>query len=680
MSTTTTISFSVIDYKGTDTLSSYCTPITPLRLVPDLPTSGFNTRIVWDFGDGTTSKSFSAIKNYEKPGIYHINLVIYDCDTNAQVSTYEREVTIFDFIKDTFTIETPPISSWNIDEIGELEWLVKCGKIDGPFIFKSYCPFHETPSSIFYSVSGSNSLNWWDIEENKFAHLQNFYCLYETKYNYGNKLCYFKEIDKIDFDYSPIYGKVENGEIVYSLLSSSNSSIIGYSSEKKVYFKDDTLSDKIVLSFWKDKRSKPFSNNMKISIRGGVIPNDEISKLSITSNGLDGEGFPINSFNISPVKFFDSSIPFVIKVKDGENFSVKDFSNLPLSSFNIRVFSSGTPLLSNIHYTLSSLNPTLSSQTHNGSFRGLIRFPKLSSNLLSSVTLSVSANLRTSLSAQYSLSGVSNNFNVYSKDYYDIWKMGEDFNPVQTLKDITLQETLLNNDVLYDDFFGSVLGNENSDHDAIGLKLYEKIKNYLKNTKDVDVCEKDFLDGLGQMVNFSQNGENYQLPLKVKRILDLASISRGNLIGETNKFRENFDTRGITTKEIYGKNIGNMINPMTYTVLSSQPIVALEKFSGKYTLLNTYQPLSGTYALSAYSSDWGWPLVLPSNFNFRDIGKYYLFFEYVFQYDDTVVDSVVDYSNQKTTIGRDLTDTQLFSEGGVFDIMILDSLYQSLSV
>ena len=69
-------------------------------------------------------------------------------------------------------------------------------------------------------------------------------------------------------------------------------------------------------------------------------------------------------------------------------------------------------------------------------------------------------------------------------------------------------------------------------------------------------------------------------------------------------------------------------------------IVAYEKFSGEYTQLNSYQPLSlsgtlsavqtilppvgiggfgqvtpqvVTYSLSTYNNNWGWPLVLPES-------------------------------------------------------------------
>jgi hypothetical protein len=100
----------------------------------------------------------------------------------------------------------------------------------------------------------------------------------------------------------------------------------------------------------------------------------------------------------------------------------------------------------------------------------------------------------------------------------------------------------------------------------------------------------------------------------------------------------------------------------------------LEKFSNVYTLLNTYQPLSSTYPLSSYSQDWGWPLVLPDIVNFSDIEKYYLFFEYVEQYDNTPIGGIIDFNNNKTTISIDDINNDTFKH------MSMDTLYQMLEL
>ena len=219
----------------------------------------------------------------------------------------------------------------------------------------------------------------------------------------------------------------------------------------------------------------------------------------------------------------------------------------------------------------------------------------------------------------------------------------------------------------------------------MGVKLYEKIANFLSNTQDIDICDHEFIDTLSHFMGYNDDGEEqYVFPERMRRIIGLASISKNKLIGELNKFRENLDIRGRTSKDEYGINIGDQINTSTYIVSAGTPVVALEKFSNTYNLLNTYQPVSAlsatVYPLSAYTSDWGWPLVVPTVFDFKDIGKYYIFFDYVNQYDNTLIGGIVDFDNSNTTISKTVDNTSLFGSGGIFENMLLDTLYQSLSL
>jgi hypothetical protein len=83
---------------------------------------------------------------------------------------------------------------------------------------------------------------------------------------------------------------------------------------------------------------------------------------------------------------------------------------------------------------------------------------------------------------------------------------------------------------------------------------------------------------------------------------------------------------------------------------------------------------SHIYGLSSYNSDWGWPLVLPTPFDFSDIEKYYLFFEYVNEYDNTLLETIIDFENQKTTISP--ISSNLFET--ITQNMFLSELYESL--
>jgi hypothetical protein len=328
-----------------------------------------------------------------------------------------------------------------------------------------------------------------------------------------------------------------------------------------------------------------YLNNLGISLSGEVVLNIP-SYLSVTSNGLDGEGYPITSFNINSIKFYNTQIPFVVKVKDGENFTIKNVDELELSALNISITTSN-------QYNISSLNYTLSAYNHGGSFRGYVEFINLTAtDVTENVIISVDTTIVSGTSSYY-LSGQSSSFDIYPSNYYDVYKINESFNPSETLRDISFQEILLDNDVLFNDFFGSLLGNKTSTHEGIGLKIYEKISNFTDNNIDLDYCELEALESLCQYIGYNDiNEEKYVYPEKIKRLVDLLSVNKNKLFGVTNKFNNNFDTKYRTTKETYGINLGDKIDPLTYIVTPGKDLVALEKFSNTYTRLNTQQPPS----------------------------------------------------------------------------------------
>ena len=672
MATTTYINFSAIDFTGVNTLSSYALPLTPILFVPDMPKTRDN-RVIWNFGDGTETRSFSTNKVYEFPGVYNTTLIVYDCNSNAMISTINKTITIYDYVPFTFNITA--------SEVEKLE--IKCGHISGPLIINAYYPPYQTASNIYYSLTGSNSKNYWDTVKNKFGHLENFYSYYDTTYNYSISSYQYTPINKIVTNTTNLYAKIVGNSIVDCLSSDSGAVFVGMHGTKDIYFKDDSLSNLVLTKFWFDKlnnkipsvspTTSPYLNNLGITLSAKIIDNPA-SYLSITSNGVDGEGYSIDSFQINPIKYFNTKIPFVVKIKDIDNMSIKNFDSIPLSSLTITlqtiydaqlVTENGEYLLdedgnsiyatgivgnlSSGDYVIESLNYTLSSQNSGGAFRGYISFNNLSTtNILQNVSLSASGTFISNQLSSYTLSGVSNKFNVYSQNYFDLYKNNEDFNASQTIGDLRFQETMLDKPILFDDFIGAVLGNADSTHETIGLKMYEKIANFVQNTEDIDACEQEYIDSLAQYMGYNDiKEEMYVYPERIKHIINLASIDKSKLMGETNKFNENLDIKGHTSKDEYGKNLGDQIDAHTYMVLSSNNIVALEKFGNIYSVLNTQQPMSATYPLSAYSSDWGWPLVLPLVFDFKDIDKYYIFFEYNPQYDNTVIGGIIDFTNPK---------------------------------
>ena len=113
-------------------------------------------------------------------------------------------------------------------------------------------------------------------------------------------------------------------------------------------------------------------------------------------------------------------------------------------------------------------------------------------------------------------------------------------------------------------------------------------------------------------------------------------------------------------------------------------IVALEKFSNNYSLLNTYQPICAVdtlqYKLSEFNTDWGWPLVLPNNFISTDLSKFYTFYEYTSGFEGTVYDGILNYADILNTFDITTALSSFKGDNNIEDIAIRNSLFSSLSI
>jgi len=684
---TTYTTFSAIDYKGQNVLSSFALSATPFSFVADLP-EGSQNKVLWSFGDGTTSSSVSAVKSYTYPGEYTVNLFIYDCFGNVRVSSYSQVVTILDLFPLTFRIEQE--TGVTYDSLTAIN-----GRMTGPLIFKTQYPYYQKPIDIFYNINVTGETSYFNISAEPYAHLHRYNSMFQKTYNYYLSSFQYEEIDRITTVNTKVFGKLTDSGISICPETDTDSFFIGISGEKVAYLKTDVSYSQGLVKFKYDNTElySPFDyddeyvshfNNLGIILSAQGVENVNISAVSITSNGLDGEGYHITSFDIAPIKFENVRIPFVTKVKDVSGFSHKSNDVQTVSYFVL----TGTGLVNPYYYTLSSLAYTISSFSHYGSTRAYVKFKNLTTSLSN---VSISANVYTIYSNNDGISitvgGQSSKFSVFKDKYYDIYKKNEDFSAEDTFKNLRFQEFLLDKNVLFEDYLGTIFGGVSSTYDTLGKKIYEKIANFVENNVDIDRDEIYSLISQMEMMNNDTNVYDSTLmnyPEKVKRILNFASISRNRLMGTPNKFRENFDPKGHTQKDEFGINLGDQINTDTYMITAGVPIVALEKFSGDYTLLNTFQPVCAVstdmFKLSSYTGDWGWPLVLPTDFTYRDFPKYYYFFEYVDQFDNRNTNFTIDFANPMTRLLSSTSNDELFRRDGVFENMIANTLYDSLSL
>lgn len=249
-------------------------------------------------------------------------------------------------------------------------------------------------------------------------------------------------------------------------------------------------------------------------------------------------------------------------------------------------------------------------------------------------------------------------------------KVNENYDPQDNLKQHRFVPNLLDYDVLFDDFLGTIVGNLSSDPTDIGRVVYEKIANFVDNTSDPDTCNINALYSLCEMYDIDINNYNFTYPGRLKRIMDILSISRNRLWGHREKFDRDLDILRPGAI-LHPDNLGLDIDMTTYVVSADQPIVAKHLFNSEIVKIDTgmVAPFSVTgwgsntsphymskydtvsaYPLSAYTPYWGWGLM--HDISGTDVSQHIKFYEYTRAYSNTQLEGIVDWSNIQTTLNE----------------------------
>lgn len=736
INTTNYYDFNIRDYTGSiASLSSYNLNTTPVQFIPVISSAitGFS-RLVWSTGDGSFLEEFSPQYVYKKPGRYTVTLMVYTDTDNVVRSSVSKSVLIKDYIEDNINIQcsslqltagclsnplsvtqTLPIRLFNRQTITStsrsdqnIDFLPKSLQktkviipVDQPTptvtVLDPTSEELKRVSTIRYTLSGTNSVNYFNLPNNLYNHLEIYNSLFTKTYVDSISSYDIQQISNIQLPLTAIYVLLSSSQLIQSYEYSSEKELVGYRGEGVVFYRDDMPTNLFNISF--DRYNDNTSNPLNVTLSGSVITNTP-TKVVITSNGITGDGYPNNIFNIDRNKFVNTDIHFVACLTDSTGNKVKNYGKLSYPA-NITFELIGNNVLSS-GYSITSLQSTLSTLSGGGYFRGYLTYTGSLSSPLTSVYLSaayidtldteldevITTESLSALSTEADpISSASSTFNIYPQNYYKLIKLNEDYDFEQMFKSLAFQETLMDNPMLFEEFLGTIFGNANIDVEAIGNKIYERISNFINNNTNVNTADVLSLMSYSDLmannsIIFDKNLLNF--PNKVQRIVNMISINRDKLFGITNKFNENFNDFGYTTKDVYGKNLGNKINTGTYTITAGTDIVAYEKFSKIYKLLNTYQPLcaatpaTSSYMLSDYSSEWGWPLVLPQDTSLQSINTYYDFYEFNPQIAGNIKGGILNFTH--TTVPYDVNNTALVEKSGIYENIILDTLYQSLSL
>lgn len=707
--------FDVYDFTQTLSVSSYTLPITPLSFIPNFDTyDGIVSRseIYWNFGDGTTAKSFSASHVYTLPGVYNVSCYFLTTSGSGYEDTFTQTVYIQDYYSDALALSA---NSLGVDIDTNFSVPILISRINS---WQTYNVLSGYDIVLYAENVNAPLIDIDAYNKDKYAHLKPYsgFKSYElNSYTNNYELYPVRQIQTVNN--VKLYVRNSYGTITPCSHSDSGSILAGTSGQKVVYYSDDipasvTNEYTVAVAYFNtqqfndldtlihnyEKASYPtlkHVNPAKCAI--DFINYQTPHHLTITSNGIDSEGSvsTTGSFEISPEKYTGQIIPFIAKLKDDNNYSIRSAYNLNLISntetlssnnIHVRVVNGAGDTVSDVQ-VVSNFG-ILSSQELGGFFRGYI------------VSNTGYKNLRiyaeTIVNCVSAVSGYSSEFSIYEKSAYSIGKVNENFNAKAQMEAYVFQEQFQDYTAAVSDFLGTTVGDISSSPNTLGKHTYERIANFVDNISYIDTCGIDALRSIHDMMDekfFIFNSYNFNYPANLSRLLEMFSIKFSKLKGGKNTYNTYFDTKGyVNANVVYGKNLGKELNFFTTTLTAgplTQSIVAYEKFGEIYTLLNTdllssnkieyIDPFAQTYPLSGYNNNWGWGLVLPAEYTTQDIPKYYSFYEYVPSLDNTWLEGVINWNDASTT--RSLSSiTTLEQWDEVRHSMIAYSLKQGLGL
>lgn len=333
-----------------------------------------NNQIIWDFGDGTFSTGITAEHVYKWPGEYVVRATLYDINGEVHDIYTDSNLLVYNAIPDIVTFgglnnqdiaypllagrKSPALNVYRYNS-----WQYNNFLNDSNYKINLYA---SNSNSSYTSVSSYYSSQW--------SHLKAFWGFVLESANENN---YLQEVivDSTITNSVSVYAeKINTGyknnnwnvKLKFYNYPAPNTVFAGTSGtipdNVKLRFVDQKPSDNkresyvalygsIDTSIFKDNDYLKYNYNPKDEY--GFINTtystiflktlfNPASSLKITSNGISEEGIPTTSylsayqlnyaFDIYPIKFTNSKIPFLITFKDSDNITTKCYPLLNLNN------------------------------------------------------------------------------------------------------------------------------------------------------------------------------------------------------------------------------------------------------------------------------------------------------------------------------------------------------------
>ena len=583
-----------------------------------------NTKVVWDFGDGTLSTDLSAVHWYKSPGKYKITLTVFDKDLNAYLSDYNNDVSVYNFVPNELTFDLKDDEPYGGNSYGDLLY-VEPVPIDDNLdtnnnLIYFNCPYYGFNLHKFNSWQSYNVLSSIGYNVQIYVEGNNAPFITQAEYNsnaYSHLSCTSKIINDdgiiselIHFDNknAEVFVKWSGTSFVTSISSDSTAVLAGvYQKEYLRYIDDIPVNNhETNIAFIFDTSGFKLQDNYNSALYQqwvNYIPythtfttttTNSLTSINYNEILLNSCGIPENNFDIYNYKYIDTPINFVLqlgwKVNETQFYPYKFIPTLYVSVDGKIKFNNeevGKIKLSNLSNVLfSSITDNITDNISGGYLKGTFTCTSTALNVNLIPTFNeftiphvgnISPKLKDSLQKSFNI--------IEPKEYVTLFKVNEDFNMVEMYKSLAMQPSLKDCDTLFNDIYGQIFGDASNSMN-LGVQIYEKISNFISNTQDIDTCNIMSLYGIYNKFDEYIADLNYSWPAELQRVIDLLSIKLDKLIGGKNSFALDFNKKGYLSNPAYGKNLGEEIDFYSSTVTTDEYIVAYEKFSEKYTLLN----------------------------------------------------------------------------------------------
>jgi len=280
------------------------------------------------------------------------------------------------------------------------------------------------------------------------------------------------------------------------------------------------------------------------------------------------------------------------------------------------------------------------------------------------------------------ITGQSSTFNIYPMSGgYGLAKINEDFNALENIKSYVLQESLLNKNVLFDQFLGPIVGKKDDKINALGKRIYEKIANFVLNNSDLDADEITALQSMESIIGVDLENYNFPFPPDLQRLINIFSTKLSYFRGSPNEFSSNYDKKQTISNPNYGRNLGTQLSWFTTTLPTSGKVILYERFGEVYSdgNLENYGVLTNAFLsgstqvvhLSDVNPSWGWPLVVGDGVTGTEVSRYYDVYTYNIGADNKFYNNLIDWSDDKTTINQTVSSySDWFNANNIVDNMI----------